>query len=174
MSCSISISFSASVYDMDSSPEKGYSLCSLSLGYRASRLAAIFASSYCVASSSIDCIRSSRAFLSSADMLSSKDCACAIWLCRCSINSSRFCGGWSPKKSPNCCMNLSKSGSSPLMRCSSIWFIASTRCLIAASDSASMSFIRCVRSRVYDCSACLFSISISSWNFCRASSSMKS
>ena len=102
--------------------------------------------------------------LSSGERLFISDCAWAICCCMRSINSSRSRGGFGPKKSPNSRMKPSKSGSSPFILCSSIWFRASTMCRILARDSGSRFFTRSTRSRPNDCMACFFNISSRSRN----------
>ena len=79
-----------------------------------------------------------------------------------------------PKKSPYFCMKLSKSGSLPSARSRSIWFSSRTISRMRARSSGDIFWIACCIPWKYDCITCCWSICSSSWNFSRASPSMKS
>ena len=100
-------------------------------------------------------------------------CAAAIRWAMISSSSSRF-RGFSGKKSPNSSMNPSKSGSSPLARCSSISLSAAIMSFIRARSSGDMPCTAPESWSTYCCMSCWRSFSVSSSKRCSASGDTKS
>ena len=163
----------ASLKGKDSSPRKGKRVRTCSIGARASRFCASSIISTRIRSSPMSCsMRSCSSWRCSGERLSRMPCMAAICICICSIrSSSEFTPG---KYSPCFCIKESKSGSLPSWRSRSILLRSRIISRILAMSSGVMFCNDCCIPWKNCCIICCCRLSISSLNFSRASSSMKS